>query len=72
MSGRQEPKAAVMLKGVRQTTEGGRTSGCDGGTVCSPWGVAVERAGDSGRELGGVLGWDCRCESDPYLGGGCD
>lgn len=47
-------------------------SGCEGGRVCSPWGAAVERAGDSGRELGGVSGWSCRFESDRYLGGGCD
>lgn len=50
---------------MRRTTEGGRTSGCDGGRVCSPWGAAVERAG-------GVSGWSCRLESDRYLGGGCD
>lgn len=37
MSGRLEPRAAVMLQGVRETTEGGRT-----------WGVMEERCAPLG------------------------
>lgn len=37
-----------------------------------PLGCGCEAAGDSGRELGGVSGWSCSCESDGYLSGSCD